>query len=447
MTESQLRKLFPTLGELADNGSDGALDILQNFERDETEFDLGQIKLIEVVVGTYGLQLFPTRFGDMDIIKTRMDFPTGDGLRMTYILSENDYAGCGVTITDKGPQYMHLNDRTISVNMEGRYSMSLQVVLEQMHDFWDGAEPKPYPAPPSHMTGFIPPLVDCRTSLDADDHPREFAVMMLVEALVKQHSPHAARVLFHTEQPGYNIETPKFALRTYDRHSGNPLHTWNFVWRDFAVQWYGRSHRTPTFNRELSNRDVTELLSDVVNELHTYRWLPEPPPEKLATPASMERAFGKLERNGNSGSYSNRPGFQYYKISDRVLETEPDVQADSYVHLRATMVNAYRDVTGEELSLATPPEIVSRLDVAHEAGLLALDKHINILTLTNTQHYTDNIKAAMRKGVTRKSDIATFVTGIPDVALYSDADRLDVIEAMEQSYSKAYLATFNAHDQ
>lgn len=310
MTEEQLRTVFPKLAALADAGNDGAMEVLHILEMNETRLEVSQIETIEFLVSQYGVLLFPDKFGKQDVARVRIQFtmkPTAT--TVVYEMSDNNYAACGITFVGALPTFIHVNDNSYAFSGEG----SLDVLLTDIHlrfgKFWDHDGDTPN-IPEFNMAKnpmkhrIVPPIVDCRLGLQEPEHTVELCVMQLIRRFVTTYSPYAADVLFTSEQPGYDIVSEFFTLRTYDRHSSDYTHTWNFVWRDFAVQWYGRISRDPTFNRSLTSDEVVELLSDVIAGLRKHAFPPEPAKVKPLTTEQALRIDRKLQSNGHSGAFS-----------------------------------------------------------------------------------------------------------------------------------------------
>lgn len=305
MTEEQLRMVFPHLAALADANCDGAQDVLGFMEMGDVRLHDYQVEAIEQLVERYGTALFPNTFGNQEVMRFRFQFTMDNLVTAVFEISDDNYAACGVSFDGNRPVWLHINDRSYSAPCEGVYDDVLEHVYQQFAEFWAIEEGNNHKAVgPIFTTGkIIPPLVDCRLGLNEPEALTEAAVMHLVSQMVKEYSPYAADVLFNSEQPGYDIITDTFKLRTYNRHSGDNTHTWNFVWRDFAVQWYGRISRDPTFNRRLTSNEVVALLNDVWAGLAKHTFPPEPTPPKPLTPERLQAMTSKLQRNGRSGAF------------------------------------------------------------------------------------------------------------------------------------------------
>lgn len=305
MTEEQLRIVFPHLTALADANCDGAQDVLSFMEMSEVRLHDHQVVVIERLVERYGASLFPGTFGEKEVMRFRFQFTMDNFITTVFEMSDNNYAACGVSFENNRPVWLHVNDRSYSAAWEGSNDSVLANAYRQFAEFWAIEEGDNHKPVSSVFTAgkIIPPLVDCRLGLNEPEALTEAAVMHLVADMVKGHSPYAADVLFNSEEPGYDIVTDTFKLRTYNRHSGDNTHTWNFVWRDFAVQWYGRISRDPTFNRALTPDEAVALLKDVQVGLAAYTFRPEPAPTKPMTSERLQAMTSKLQRNGRSGAF------------------------------------------------------------------------------------------------------------------------------------------------
>ena len=304
LTDSMARVFFPSLAKLEGAGDECASEILDNFVNQDMALYNWMIIAGEELVAKYGERLFPQCFGDYDIMRTCMQFGIPGHVTLVFEMSDNNYAALGVSFKDTVPAVLHVNDEIFGIpDTHGLTTPTEQLaalydMLTITWDLEDGGLPDLNP-----VEGIYPPIVNCRRGFSEEDSPNAYRVMLAIREMVKAHSPHAEDILFTSESPECNIYHPDMILRAYDRHSGNYTHTWNFVWRDFAVQWYGRFTRSPNCNRELTDREAEQLLAEVKTILANHRWAPEPAPSKPLTPERLQAMTSKLQRNGRSGAF------------------------------------------------------------------------------------------------------------------------------------------------
>jgi len=306
LDDSSARVLFPSLAKLEGAGSEPASEILDNFARGEQGLYSWMIMAGEELVDKYGEQLFPDAFGGMAVMCFRMQFGIPGHVTLVYEMSDDNYAAVGVSFKDTVPVVLHLNDRSYAASQtQGMRTDAekLAVLFDALSMTWeldDGNLPSL-----EVVEGIYPPIVNCRMGFSEEDSPRAYAALLAIRTMVKEHSPHAEDILFTSESTECNLYHPDMVLRTYNRHSSDYTDTWNFVWRDFAVQWYGRFTRSPNCNRELTEAEFEQLLAEAKVILNNHRWPKEPAPTKPMTPERAKAMADKLMRNGQAGAFGN----------------------------------------------------------------------------------------------------------------------------------------------
>lgn len=308
LDDSSARVLFPSLAKLEGAGDEAASEILDNFARGEQGLYSWMIMAGEELVDKYGEQLFPDAFGGMAVMRFRMQFGIPGHVTLVYEMSDDNYAAVGVSFKDTVPAVMHYNDRSYPVNHPDDSSTDTELlsrVYSTLSARWNDDVSVDWEDYTPFTFGIYPPIVDPRLSLTEEDHPREYTLMLMLRELVKQQSPHAEDILFTSEYTGCNLFHPDLALRTYNRHSDNDTYTWNFVWRDFAVQWYGRFNRSLCMNRRLTDAEFIQLTGEAQSILKNHHWPKEPAPTKPMTPERAKAMADRLMRNGQAGAFGN----------------------------------------------------------------------------------------------------------------------------------------------
>lgn len=307
LNDNLAREMFPSLAKLEGAGDESASEILDNFAHSDMPIYNWMILDGEELVSVYRERLFVGAFAGDDVMRTRVQFGIPGHVTVVYEMTDDNYAAVGISFKDNVPVLLHYNDRTYNMPASGAgvpYKSHLKMAQSILDTAWAMGDDSPEPLRGSApIEGIYPPIVNCRRGFNEEDSPRAYAALLAIRAMVKEHSPYAEDILFTSESTECNLYHPDMALRTYDRHSSDYTDTWNFVWRDFAVQWYGRFTRSPNCNRELSETEFEQLLAEAKSILANHNWPAEPTPPKPLTPERLQAMTSKLQRNGQSGAF------------------------------------------------------------------------------------------------------------------------------------------------
>lgn len=302
----EARQAFPVLARLELLGVDGADEMLDCFANSEMPLFDWMISAGDAVADTYGEHLFVALFGHDTVMRTRMQFGIPGHVTVVHEMSDNNYAALGVSFKDSLPVLLHYNDQTYRLP-QSEPGVSYKAQLDMAHTLLSNAWAVDDDTNPlvgeALIEGIYPPIVNCRMGFNEEDTPRAYGALLAIRAMVKGHSPHAEDLLFTSESTECNVYHPDMVLRAYDRHSSDYTCTWNFVWRDFAVQWYGRFTRSPSCNRELTETEFEQLLAEAKIILGDHTWPIDPPKPAPLTPQQIQRMSDKLQRNGRSGAF------------------------------------------------------------------------------------------------------------------------------------------------
>ncbi len=320
-------RLLRTVYELEERGVCGASEILDFYKthRIDPQGDTNFLAVVNQFIWDKRRTLLDesgvihgVEFGNVRVL-----FPSHNVVTFKYGVGEDNYAAVGLSFVLVAnrlhPYYIQVNDRTsFATSPEMYLNGSVEAFMEWAFSFMSDDDEGPELELGVNSKGIITyPLTDPRIGLDRHnrDTPEQEAVWQAfveIENMVAAHSPTVASYIFGSWNPCYNIDTPAFRIRTYDYHEYDELLTWNFVWRDFAIQWYKHSHRSTCVNRLLSEAEIAEMLKEVKAGLDNYVWPPEERKSEL-TPEQAERIAGKLLRNGKSGAFT---GVGYLLLTD-----------------------------------------------------------------------------------------------------------------------------------
>lgn len=199
------------------------------------------------------------------------------------------------------PERIHLSDRSWRLPKHVREA-DLGVALRYLDQLLvEGTVMSTSPAP-SLISDCYAPITSPQRYLGGSGTEQTKRVVAELYDLVRAKHVGIAKEIFLGEFSDTQFDFPTWRLRTYDRHEDNPGNTWNFIWRDFAIEWYGRMGRDLRVNRLLTLDECEALLSDVRRDLDSYPW-PAPYPEpRQPTEEELVQIDDKLRRNGVSGS-------------------------------------------------------------------------------------------------------------------------------------------------
>lgn len=147
-------------------------------------------------------------------------------------------------------------------------------------------------------------------TVDVVAYPFLKTIVNQLEMVVGAHSPYARDMLFHSGNCDSNIDTEVFKLRAHDYSAEGDDNTWNFIWGDFAIQWYKHSGRCLVCTRKLSHAEFVQLLAEVRATLETltftqYSRRDSQGEELPLTPQDVQQRLLSLQLNGQYGAYGN----------------------------------------------------------------------------------------------------------------------------------------------
>ena len=121
------------------------------------------------------------------------------------------------------------------------------------------------------MKSFVFPTEE--PTVDVVEYPFLKTIVNQLEMAVGKHSPYARDMLFHSGNCDSNIDTDVFKLRAHDYSAEGDDNTWNFIWGDFAIQWYKHSGRCLVCTRKLSAVEFVQMIREVRNCLRPPKML------------------------------------------------------------------------------------------------------------------------------------------------------------------------------
>lgn len=147
-------------------------------------------------------------------------------------------------------------------------------------------------------------------TVDVVAYPFLKTIVNQLEAAVGAQSPYARDVLFHSGNCDSNIDTDVFKLRAHDYSAEGDDNTWNFIWGDFAIQWYKHSGRCLVCTRKLSHAEFVQMLAEVRATLETmtftqYSRRDSQGEELPLTPQDVQQRLLSLQLNGRYGAYGS----------------------------------------------------------------------------------------------------------------------------------------------
>ena len=147
-------------------------------------------------------------------------------------------------------------------------------------------------------------------TVDVVAYPFLKTIVNQLELAVGAHSPYARDMLFHSGNGDSNIDTEVFKLRAHDYSAEGDNNTWNFIWGDFAIQWYKHSGRCLVCTRKLSHAEFVQMLADVRAVLETltftqYSRRDSEGEELPLTPQDVQQRLLSLQINGRYGAHGS----------------------------------------------------------------------------------------------------------------------------------------------
>lgn len=156
------------------------------------------------------------------------------------------------------------------------------------------------------MKSFVFPTEE--PTVDVVEYPFLKTIVNQLEMAVGKHSPYARDMLFHSGNCDSNIDTDVFKLRAHDYSAEGDDNTWNFIWGDFAIQWYKHSGRCLVCTRKLSAVEFVQMIREVQVVLGTLTFTQyskrdargeELPP----TPEDIQQRLLSLQLNTRYGAH------------------------------------------------------------------------------------------------------------------------------------------------
>lgn len=147
-------------------------------------------------------------------------------------------------------------------------------------------------------------------TVDVDAYPFLKTIINQLELAVGKHSPYARDMLFHSGNCDSNVDTDVFKLRAHDYSAEGDDNTWNFIWGDFAIQWYKHSGRCLVCTRKLSYDEFAQMMAEVRAVLDTLTFIQyskrDTQGEELPlTPQDVQQRLLSLQLNGQYGAYGS----------------------------------------------------------------------------------------------------------------------------------------------
>lgn len=312
--------ILHAVADLKEQGNSRAGEVLDFYEEHRLEFK--GCFLFKATINGFVAEHRDVLFKDEEEIcgvlvgRLTMLFPAANTVTFKYGIGEDNFGAIGVTFTMVGgrlvPYYIQVHDRT-GFNLPIEYvddGTEVSQVLEYAFSFMKNDDEQVlYPEPGNNTNGIMTyPLVDPRISLhpdncDTEQHTKTREAIFSVLNAVKVLAPNTHLMITASWNGSHNIDTNVFRLRTYDYHDSDETLTWNFVWRDVAVQWYKHPGRCLTINRLLSDDELAVMADEVISALATYKFEPEPRKFEPATRESPEKIATKLMNNSISGPF------------------------------------------------------------------------------------------------------------------------------------------------
>lgn len=312
--------LLHAVASLEEQGNSRASEVLDFYE--EHHLDIKGSLLFKATINGFIAEYSDVLFKDEEEIcgvltgRLTMLFPADNTVTFKYGIGEDNFGAIGVTFTMVGgrlvPYYIQVHDHT-GFNLPIEYvddGTEVSQVLEYAFSFMKNDDEQVlYPEPGGNTHGIMTyPLVDPRISLhpdncDTEQHTKTREAFLEVLNAVKMLSPHTYSMITGTWNGSHNIDTDTFRLRTYDYHDDDETLTWNFVWRDVAVQWYKHPGRCLVINRLLTDEEIQLMTDEVLLALSKYKFDPEPRKYESTTRESPEKIASKLQNNSLSGAF------------------------------------------------------------------------------------------------------------------------------------------------
>lgn len=325
--------LLHAVADLEEQGNSRASEVLDFYEehrldiKDDGEF----LPLLNEFVLKHRDVLFKDEEELYGVLVGRLTmlFPSDNAVTFKYGIGEDNFGAIGVTfeLTDGrlAPAYIQIHDRTgymlpATCSLAGNEMEALEYAFSFMGDNDDDGVSYPDSTVTfkNHLTY---PLVDPRISLhpdncDTEQHTKTREAFHGVLNAVKMFSPSTHSMITGTWNGSHNIDTDTFRLRTYDYHDSDETLTWNFVWRDVAVQWYKHPGRCLVINRLMTDEEIQLMTDEVLLALSKYAFEPEPPKYESTTCESPEKIAQKLQNNSLSGAFCSPPA---QKLDEQML--------------------------------------------------------------------------------------------------------------------------------
>lgn len=316
----QAAAILHAVADLKEQGNSRAGEVLDFYEEHRLEFK--GCSLFRTTLNEFIAEYSDVLFKDEEEIcgvltgRLTMLFPADNTVTFKYGIGEDNFGAIGVTFTMVGgrlvPYYIQVHDHT-GFNIPSQYrgtDAEVSQALEYAFSFMKNDDEQVlYPEPGGNTHGIMTyPLVDPRISLhpdncDTEQHIKTRDAIFNVLNAVKVLAPNTHSMITASWNGSHNIDTNVFRLRTYDYHDSDETLTWNFVWRDVAVQWYKHPGRCLTINRLLSDEELVLMNDEVIAALATYKFEPEPPKYESTTRESPEKIASKLQNNSLSGAF------------------------------------------------------------------------------------------------------------------------------------------------
>lgn len=244
-------------------------------------------------------------------------FPDYNTVTFKYGIGENNFGAIGITykllVDVLSPLYIQVHDRTghqIPIDYFDEDN-ELEKIVEYAFSFMKTeGDVVAYPAHEDNNKKIMSyPLIDPRISLhldncDSEQHLKTREAFLGVLRVVEELAPNTHSMITGTWNGSHNIDTDVFRLRTYDYHDDDETLTWNFVWRDVAVQWYKHPGRCLTINRLLSDEELSEMSEEIIKALSTYEFEQEPEKWVGGLNHDPDLIALKLMNNSRSGAMS-----------------------------------------------------------------------------------------------------------------------------------------------
>lgn len=320
LNRSRAGLILSAVKELEENGNSRASEVLDFYE--EHRLDIKGSDRFLPLLNEFILEHRDVLFEDEEEIcgvstgRLSMLFPAHNTVTFKYGIGEDNFGAIGVTFTLVGnyltPDYIQVHDHT-GFNIPTDYfnvDGEVRQALEYAFSFMKGEDEQVlYPEPGGNTYNRMTyPLIDPRISLhpdncDTEQHTKTREAIFGLLNAIKELAPNTHLMITGSWNGSHNIDTDVFRLRTYDYHDDDATLTWNFVWRDIAVQWYKHPGRCLAINRLPSDEELILMSHEIIDALSTYQFQPEPPKHVRTLNEDPELVTLKLQNNSLSGAF------------------------------------------------------------------------------------------------------------------------------------------------